>query len=298
MKRGVIVLFCLVLLLCGCSKEEPQITGDCEVYLLNQGKTALKPMAYNYRSVKTDDRINELFTMLMQSSEKGSFVAAIPSSVNLVNWSLSENGTLTCVFSPAYYELATSEEVLMRAAIVKTLAQLEAIRTFEFYVMEEPLTLNHAVVGPMTAEQFLEDVGVSVSKMKCTLYFANTEKTQLVPVQVEVEAEDYYTSEQLVLETLLQGPTEEGCVSAIPKNTKIKQIVTKDSICYVDLSSEFMNYQKDMPAELTVYSIVNSLAELTNVSKVIFTVEGTTRNLYIDLDFAQVFERSLELVEE
>lgn len=298
MKREWMLLLCLALLLCGCSKKESQIEGDCVVYLLNLEKTTLQPMAYNYRSEKTDDRINELFTMLMQSSEEGSFTAAIPSGVDLINWSLSENGTLTCVFSPAYYGAATSEEVLMRAAIVKTLTQLEAVSALEFYVMEEPLTLNNTAVGTMTAEQFLEDVGVSVGTIKCTLYFANETKTKLVPVQVEVEADDYYTSEQLVLATLIQGPAEGGCYATVPKDTKINHIVTKDSICYVDLSSDFMNYRQDMPAELTVYSIVNSLAELTNVSKVVFTVEGATRNLYINLDLSQIFERSLELVED
>lgn len=298
MKRGWMLLLCLALLLCGCSRKESQIEGDCVVYLLDQGKTTLQPMAYLYRSEKTDDRINELFTMLMQSSEEGSYSAAIPSAVNLLNWTLSENGTLTCVFGPAYYEVATSEEVLMRAAIVKTLTQLDAVSALEFYVMEEPLTLNGTAVGTMAAEQFLEDVGVSVGTIQCTLYFANASKTKLVPVQMEVEADDYYTSEQLVLATLIQGPDKGGCYATVPKDTRINHIVTKDSICYVDLSSEFMNYQQDMPAELTIYSIVNSLAELTNVSKVVFTVEGSTRNLYINLDLSQIFERSLELVEE
>ncbi len=292
------LLLVFALLFSGCSKQTQKTSGDCYIYLLNAQKTSLYPLAYNYRYESTDERINELFTMLMQSGEAGEYAASFSSSVNLVNWSLSESGVLTCVFSSSYYDMSTSEEVLMRAAIVKTLTQLEAVTALEFYVMEEPLTLNRTVIGTMTAEQFLEDVGVSVSTIKCTLYFANKRKTKLVPVMVEVEGDDYYTSEQLILATLIEGPKTDEYCATIPAGTKINQIVTKDSICYVDLSSEFMNYQEGMPAELTIYSIVNSLAELTNVSKVVFTVEGSTRNLYIDLDLTQIFERSLELIQE
>lgn len=304
MKRFFLLLFFCLLLLVGCKKHSDlkessnDAAAQWKVYYFNSKKEYLLTCEYELRSTGIDDKINEILNLLKETSGDKDRVSVLPSDVSIVNWVLTEEGNLICSFSPEYYKIDISSEVMVRAAIVKTLSQISSVKTVEFYVDNQPLVINSMIVGPMQEEQFLEGVGVSVSKSYFTLYYANAEKTALVPVSVEVELLDYYTPEQLVLTKLIEGTKQFGCISAIPENTKINHIVTRDGICSVDLNKAFLDYIPDMPAKLTIYSIVNSLAELTNVSKVVFTVDGETKDFYINLDLTKVFERSLELVEE
>ena len=61
-------------------------------------------------------------------------------------------------FSAAYYERSGVEETLSRAAIVETLCQLDEIHYVEFYVEDQPLMLSGNAVGPMSADDFVQNL--------------------------------------------------------------------------------------------------------------------------------------------
>ena len=65
----------------------------------------------------------------------------------------------------------------------------------------------------------------------------------------------------------------------------------------MNLSPEFLNAVGDVTPEVTLYSIVNSLAELKDVHRVQFMVNGDSQVLYremIQLDNS--FSRNLDIV--
>lgn len=75
-------------------------------------------------------------------------------------------------------------------------------------------------------------------------------------------------------------------------------VVTKDGICYVNLDETFLNQIYNVTADVTIYSIVNSLAELSNVNKVQISINGDTSTTYREkFAFSTVYERNLDLVE-
>lgn len=70
-----------------------------------------------------------------------------------------------------------------------------------------------------------------------------------------------------------------------------------DGVCYVNLSSEFLEQPYNVSSEATIYSIVNSLVEFSNVNKVQILVDGESELMYrenINLD--TIFTRNLDLV--
>ena len=72
----------------------------------------------------------------------------------------------------------------------------------------------------------------------------------------------------------------------------------KDGVCYVDVDSMFLTQIYNVTAEVTIYSIANSLAELSNVNKVQISVNGDTSvNYKENISLSTVFERNLELVD-
>ena len=95
------------------------------------------------------------------------------------------------------------------------------------------------------------------------------------------------------MDELIKGPQTKGNLATVPSETKVRNIMTQDGICYVDLSSEFVSRHsggKDKEL-LTIYSIVNSLTALDDVSKVQFLIEGEKQEEYKgNVEFGQPFE--------
>ena len=73
----------------------------------------------------------------------------------------------------------------------------------------------------------------------------------------------------------------------------------KDRICYVDFDSTFLTQIYNVTSDVAIYSIINSLAELSSVNKVQISINGDTNvNYKENISLSTVFERNLELVGE
>jgi len=86
-------------------------------------------------------------------------------------------------------------------------------------------------------------------------------------------------AKQVVVE-LIKGPASSDLYSTIPEGTRVNEVYIADDIVYVDLSEEvFKNHPGGSSGELmTVYSIVNSLTEISPIKGVQILVEGNERN--------------------
>ena len=115
-----------------------------------------------------------------------------------------------------------------------------------------------------------------------TLYFGNADKTAL---KAETRTLTLTMTDPLptaIMKALLAGPVEEGMTSVIPQGTMIEDVFIKDSVCYVDLSAEFQKNHLggEMEETLTIYSIVNSLQDISGIHYVQFLVEGRKLEYY------------------
>ena len=95
----------------------------------------------------------------------------------------------------------------------------------------------------------------------------------------------------------MEGPVQDDLRPVLPKGTVLNKVTIRDGICYVDFNEKFLEKQEGITPEVTVYAVVNSLTELSNVYKVQFLINGATKKNYGSLDFSQTFERNLEIVE-
>ena len=101
---------------------------------------------------------------------------------------------------------------------------------------------------------------------RVTLYFANSEATQVVPEQRVLTVD--VTPEAVILE-LIKGPQNADLLMTIPQGTRLLSLEVADHIAYVDFSREVKdNYSGGSAAELMlVYSVVASLTELHGVDR-------------------------------
>ena len=66
---------------------------------------------------------------------------------------------------------------------------------------------------------------------------------------------------------------------------------------FVDFDSSFLTEPYNVTAEVAIYSLVNSIVELTNVNKVAFSVNGEANFTFMDFSITGPYERNLDLME-
>lgn len=203
-----------------------------------------------------------------------------------------------------YYEMGAIDEAVCRAAIVQTLLQLSTVDYIGIYINDQPLTIDNKVVGLMNENSFITDTNASLNMVNyfdTRIYYADGEGKSLVAEEVRLQYSNKMSMEQTIIERLIAGPEpgKTGGKATLAANTKLLTVSTRDGVCYVNFDSAFMSSLADVSAEVTLYSIVNSLCELTKVKKVQILVNGTQDGVFRDqYSLSATYERNLDLVTE
>ena len=109
-----------------------------------------------------------------------------------------------------------------------------------------------------------------------SLYFYNNETGELMSEArlidaVELLENPYYTLVQL----LIDGPKNSNLKTLMPEGVKVNSATIIDNCVTLDMSSEFLNHTEDEDLKnKMIYSIVNTLTELTEVESVKFMIDG------------------------
>ena len=304
-KKISLILYCSAVILClsACSENNATVSGS-QIFYVDSSETKLVSEGYEPVATNTVELVEEMIEQLGKAPESISCRRAKPENVQVLDYKIGEDKQLTLYFSEEYGQLTGISEILSRAAIVKTMCQIDEIDYVEFYVNGQPLMKSaEQPVGWMAATDFIDNTGAEMiftQKINVCVYFANETGDKLKAVHLSVEFGGTKTQEAIVLEQLITGPKEtlKDTYRTLPEGTIINKIITKDGICYVDFNSSFLEKLETVTEEVTIYSVVNSLVELSSVNQVQITVDGEVRKLYQSMDLSAVFERKLELIEE
>lgn len=309
MKNSILLLsvfFCLGFFLTGCSKQKSTEDTGYSIYCLDANETKVASEKYVLENKNTDQLIRELIKRMEKEPNDISLKKAIPDNVKLDDYTLSNTGDLTLYWTASYGNFTGVAEILRRAAIVKTLCQIPEVINIQFYVAGQPLTdSNMSAIGFMTADTFIDNTGETAYTQTATLnmYYSNHQGTGLIEVPVKITYDATIPLEQLAMEQLIKGPdTIEGAnqkkmLKTIPDGTKINKISVKENTCYLDLSSDFLEKRSNISDEVAIYSVVNTLVELSSINKVQFSIDGEQVLLFDDrVNFGEPFECNLDIV--
>ena len=275
------------------------LTGLAEVI---HGRRDASPQE-SYTARLLTDVEDELLKKLATTPEGGSLEAVLTDSVFVTDYTL-DNGQLTLHFDPAYQDMDWIREILCRSAVVRTLCQIPDVEYVSFLIGDNPLMdLNKNPVGQMNADSFVENTGDAINEetvTTLTLYFANKSGDKLVKEKVNVTGSSNISVEKLVVESLIRGPVSgDTDYPTLPPGTKILSISTKDGICYVNLNDGFLEQGYNVTEAVTIYSIVDSLTELSGISKVQILVNGETDLVYKEsMRLDTIYERNLDIIEQ
>ncbi len=305
-----LAIFLILAVMLGACSQKKEDNGDKKseepeyfIYYVDKNETKIVGESYKPVSATKEELVKEYFDALGNEPEDYSLKSVKPENLEIEDFKFNEDNGLSIYFNSAYNNLTDIFEVLCRACIVKTLCQIDGVDDVEFYIDGQPLIgLNDQPISFMNANDFIDDT--SVENVYVTVYFSNKKGTALVGTNLKIPMYDGNMSiEKLILESLIAGPEaikniDDNVKKTIPDGTELINAWTKDGICYVDFNEKFLDKIPGVKDEVVIYSIVNSLDELSTINKVQFTINGEVKKSYReDIAFDGLFERNLDLVE-
>ena len=136
--------------------------------------------------------------------------------------------------------------------------------------------------------EIIPEEEISEEQMRQTivsLYFYNSNTKSLVPegrlIDVKELVEEPYKK---LMELLIEGPQNESLSKTIPEGTIINKIELKGDILYLDLSKEFVDNHSggEEMESATIYSIVNTMTNLTEANAVKILIDGEENKAFND----------------
>lgn len=301
---AVACMLLAVSMLCACalqSQNSAQEGKNIEVYYLNREETKVVSETYSTAEKSREAMLPELIEVMSTQQENVELIPPISGGFQVLNYSVEEK-QLILNLDVRYLDMEASKEVLTRAAIVRTLTQIPDIEFVSITVENEPLQDSSGnLVGTMTPETFIDNAGTEINayeKVTLHLYFANATGDGLIEVNRTLVYNSNISLEKLVVEQVIAGPTNDQSYPTTNPATKIVNVTVKDGTCYVNLDDAYLTQPYEVTSEVTIYSMANSLIELSNVNKVQISINGKTDIMYREnTSLSSFFERNLELIQ-
>lgn len=299
----------LVFALAGCNKDKSSMHNGTayKMYYCNSEETELVEVTHYSQQKNQEKLIRELVDALSKEPKSLKYKKVKPAGIELLTFNLNQDGQLTLHFSSQYSELSGVPEILLRAAIVKMLCQFDNVNCVEIYVEDQPLMLAaDKPYGFQAAEDFIDNTGKETNfsqNVTMGLYFATEDGKNLKEVSVDVTYDGTISLEQLIIQRLVDGPEtiekieQEAVKATVPKDTVVQKTMIREGVCYVYVNKAFKHKLPDISDEVALYSIVNSLCELSTINKVQFIVDGNVMQTYREsVKSDGFFDRNLDIV--
>ncbi len=313
-RTAAILLLSLILVLCsGCmrsnSGQAPETAGETQdeinLYFGNKDGTALTEETISVKDVKQEDLPKYVMDQLLAGPKQPENRRVIRAGTSLLGISV-EKGTATVNVSKEFYNEENILDVLASASIVKSLCSVPGIGNVNILVEGTPLVLDDENSEGGTASGVKENDlvfdadALMQDEANITLYFSDADASCLVREIRRVKVPKGESMEKLIVTELIKGPQQDKRYRTIPAETKVRSVEIKDGVCFVNLSDEFITkYNGGTSAEqLTVYSIVNSLTELSNVDKVQFLIEGKKKDVFVHMIFNEPIARDISMIQK
>ena len=302
-KAALLLLWAMVLAaLWGCAGRDSVQPGEQYLLYVGQKGQSLVAVAWEPPEGDTESAVRQALDALRDPEDPDGYTSPVPEQVSVEIRDLAD-GSLDLAFSPEYAEMEKGREVILRAAVVQSLVQIDGVRRVRFYVGEEPLReADGAETGYMDADDFVRSIGPALNsyrKTELTLYFADGEEEKLQPVQTTVRYSSNTSLQTLIVEQLLKGPASDGYRRTLPESASLLGVTVRDGVCYVNFDEGFLSQDYEVSADLAVWSLVNSLTESGDVHAVQISVNGETDVTFRGtVDLGQPFERNPDLTAE
>lgn len=279
MKKFLSLLICMVIIsgFAGCGEKTEQF----KIFLKNAGENSLNTEIRTMEvkgKVTDEDRAKFVISQIIVGPKKEQNAAVISNKAKLLSL-VMKNKVATVNMSEEFLEKKGVEALLLRVSVVNSLCEIDGIEGVVLQVNGKPLVSDATgkEFGVLSAEDITFDPNsMKPEKTDIVLYFPDENSEGLVRETREVEIQNALSLEKTVISELMKGPGKKELLRAMPEETKLLNIETKDDVCFVNFSTEFVSKTSagSLQTTMTLYAVVNSLCELKNVKSVQILVNG------------------------
>lgn len=279
------LLFAVALLfLAGCGEKKEE-ENRYIVYYVNPEGTRLVESKYIPTAETFEELMEELLGQLKEASSSEN-VSALKDGVTVNGY---ERGidALRIDFSEEYYDLGNTDEVLLRAATVKTFSQIPGVVKVMITVNQEQLRDEEGQLVPaMDTDSFIDTKEGGINSYlyaKLSLYFSDENGTGLVKETRSLHYSSNMVLERVIMEQLIAGSKERGSKAVLTGAVKIQNLFIKDGICTISFDEEVNKTptESSVTPEVALYAIVNSICETCDeITAVRFEIEGDDSVLF------------------
>lgn len=276
MRRILAILLLVALLLsgCGAKTQDGSDSMNLNFYYCVEGTDQLES-SVAVESESNDIQVFTVFQLMdlyLAGPDSDHLRSPFPEGTEMVSLAEGESG-FELTMNGAFFTLQGVELSIASYCLGKTIC--EYLSTDHIVVVDE---MDRISIEIDPDNYLVSNHFSSESESVFTLYFPNEAQRLLVAENREVTLSENESQETYVLRQLLQGPASEGLLNSIPKGTKLLRVETEDGLCRVDFSSDFYTALEDDPygAYTAIYSVVNTLTGLDDVSEVQLLRDGLT----------------------
>ncbi|NLC12324.1 MAG: GerMN domain-containing protein [Firmicutes bacterium] len=134
------------------------------------------------------------------------------------------------------------------------------------------------------------------SGVEVTLYFSDNEAMYLLPELRSIKPGSSVA--EAVVQELMAGPLSKDCLATLPAGLELISLEIEDGIAYVNFNEALYSVQGSAGEIMAVYSVVNSLAELPEIEKVSFLIEGSEVDSLVHMALDEALEPRWDLVRD
>ncbi len=273
MRRWISISVILILLgcLCGCGRSQDSVPSETtlgenmiHLYIVEGDRVLQSDEDYQ---LKTPDSVSSSIDDVMSA-----LLLAGDETLESYSYMLGEDNSLILELSVSE-EMNKEQNLLMMAAITQTLFQLKDIASIQMTVktrsedvLEEQLYLRDSFFFYGYDEESLAEEDICV-------YVPTDDRLALKRIVIKGKGSPNISNQELIVEELVKQ-------NVLPQGTHVNMVSVHDSLCYLDLSEEFIDGTIGAAPELAVYAIVNSVAEQCGIETVQIMVDGEILNMY------------------
>lgn len=301
MNRRIMVYLAVIMLsVCACGSAPEDSEGSLYVYDLSPDNSHIQAAPYQLTKSRDDVSacVGELLQRVIDGPGGERRNSAIPEEITSVTYYIGPQ-TVGVNFNSAYDEVQQMRRILCEAAIVRTLCQLDDVYAVSFSVEGAPVCDSKGIpLGLLTPDSFIENDGSMINayeRVELHLFFASEDGKRLTEKAETVTYNSNISMDRLVVDNIISGPKSTDAYATVNPSTQVNSVTTQDGICYVNLSSDFLNKITNVTDEVMLYSIVNSLTRLDNINKVQILIDGDKDVSLGEYELSAPFERNLSI---
>ena len=286
------ILFLFIPALVFASESEKNTQNEYKIYYVDTQELKIGDDSYKSEQNTANQILQGLIDTYNTGHREGT-LRYLPNDIMIETWSLQDN-TLTLNLSEQYHELDIAQDVLARAAFVKTFTQFPEVLFVVCTVEEEEITdAGGNPVGRMGADTFVEMNSSDREAYRYDtflLYFTDKDGEKLIPERRRVFYRRSIPKARVALEQLANGPMEKGNYPTIPSGVALQSVMIADGVCYVDFDDVFVTEPiEGVSPETAVYSVAHTLIANTDAEEAEIMIDGDSDARFGEIELYRFF---------